>query len=420
MALTLDIWSIPPESARRVGHPAPFPVELPEQLIRLYTFEDDLVLDPFMGSGSALVAAARLGRRYVGYDLDARYVEIARRRVAEATSVGDAGADARRSPAATRSRTSGAGRRATAGRAALAEELLGAAGFEIDDRNRRIRGTGVTVDFVATDADGDDVVLRRGRRRSPATAAGCCAPTRCGRRSAGPPRCRDARGDVPLVLLTTHLPRRPSEGDTALRAAGPAACFDVDRDALRRRAASASPATPPAGGATARSPASGRRRTSPGTRRLNRRRDAAGGDTGTHGRRVAHGVLGFRQVRPSRQDLCARAVARRRPWRREADEGVGGGPDRPDHRLTNGAHDPPRHGPGRRRGCTDRRRSARPRASVWRRPPRPEGWTSATSADERATCWRQPRPPTIPRDHHDLRPPGARLGAGAGGQRRGA
>ncbi|MBO0886968.1 MAG: site-specific DNA-methyltransferase, partial [Acidimicrobiales bacterium] len=74
MALTLDLWSIPPESARRVGHPAPFPIELPEQLIRLYTFSDDLVLDPFMGSGSALVAAARLGRRYVGYDVDPDYV----------------------------------------------------------------------------------------------------------------------------------------------------------------------------------------------------------------------------------------------------------------------------------------------------------------------------------------------------------
>src|SRR4051812_39493559 len=81
MALTLDIWSIPPESARRVGHPAPFPVELPEQLIRLYTFKDDLVLDPFMGSGSALVAAARLGRRYVGYDLDPNYTRIAEDRV---------------------------------------------------------------------------------------------------------------------------------------------------------------------------------------------------------------------------------------------------------------------------------------------------------------------------------------------------
>ena len=119
MALTLDIWSIPAESARRVGHPAPFPVELPEQLIRLYTFEDDLVLDPFMGSGSALVAAARLGRRYVGYDLDASYVELARRRVEEAVrpeptpalrSVASEGRAARDSP------TRGAARRRLRGR----------------------------------------------------------------------------------------------------------------------------------------------------------------------------------------------------------------------------------------------------------------------------------------------------------------
>ena len=81
MALTLDVWQTPSESARRVGHPAPFPVELPEKLIELYTFADDLVLDPFMGSGSTLVAASRTGRRYVGYDLDAGYVELARTRV---------------------------------------------------------------------------------------------------------------------------------------------------------------------------------------------------------------------------------------------------------------------------------------------------------------------------------------------------
>ena len=79
MAATLDVWDIAPESAKRVGHPAPFPAELPERLIRLYTYEQDLVVDPFMGSGSALVAAARLGRRYVGYDLDPAYVTIARR-----------------------------------------------------------------------------------------------------------------------------------------------------------------------------------------------------------------------------------------------------------------------------------------------------------------------------------------------------
>src|SRR5690606_38510491 len=93
LALTLDVWNIPPESARRVGHPAPFPVELPEQLIRLYTFADDLVLDPFMGSGSSLVAASRLGRRYVGYDLDPDYVEIARARVAEEGAPAGASAD---------------------------------------------------------------------------------------------------------------------------------------------------------------------------------------------------------------------------------------------------------------------------------------------------------------------------------------
>jgi site-specific DNA-methyltransferase (adenine-specific) len=83
MAATLDVWQIPPESARRVAHPAPFPVELPERLVLLYTYEDDLVLDPFLGSGSALLAAARHGRRYVGYDTDPAYAAIAERRLAE-------------------------------------------------------------------------------------------------------------------------------------------------------------------------------------------------------------------------------------------------------------------------------------------------------------------------------------------------
>ena len=82
MAATLDVWEIPPESARRVSHPAPFPVELPQRVINLYTYRGDLVLDPFMGSGSTLVAAARLGRRYVGFDTDPAYVDIARGRVA--------------------------------------------------------------------------------------------------------------------------------------------------------------------------------------------------------------------------------------------------------------------------------------------------------------------------------------------------
>ena len=80
---TLDVWRMRPESAKRIGHPAPFPVELPKRLIRLYTYRDDLVLDPFIGSGTTAVAAKMLGRRYVGYDLDPSYVELAEARLAE-------------------------------------------------------------------------------------------------------------------------------------------------------------------------------------------------------------------------------------------------------------------------------------------------------------------------------------------------
>lgn len=79
---TLDVWEIPPESATRVNHPAPFPVALVERCLQLYSFAGDLVLDPFMGSGSTAVAARRLGRDFVGYDMDQQYVELAMSRVA--------------------------------------------------------------------------------------------------------------------------------------------------------------------------------------------------------------------------------------------------------------------------------------------------------------------------------------------------
>lgn len=78
---TVSIWDILPESARRVGHPAPFPVELPRRLIELYTFEDDLVLDPFLGSGSAAVAAVETNRHYVGYELSPEYIALAEKRI---------------------------------------------------------------------------------------------------------------------------------------------------------------------------------------------------------------------------------------------------------------------------------------------------------------------------------------------------
>jgi DNA modification methylase len=78
---TLDVWRFRPESAKRVGHPAPFPVELPERCIRLFTYKEDLVVDPFAGSGSTAVAAIKTGRHYVGYELDPAYAEAARQRV---------------------------------------------------------------------------------------------------------------------------------------------------------------------------------------------------------------------------------------------------------------------------------------------------------------------------------------------------
>ena len=102
MDATLDLWEIPPESARRVGHPAPFPVALPQRLIHLYTYAGDLVLDPFMGSGTTGVAAVRSGRHYAGYDTDPDYVRAATERI-------DA---ARAEVAASRRRTSRGRRRA--------------------------------------------------------------------------------------------------------------------------------------------------------------------------------------------------------------------------------------------------------------------------------------------------------------------
>jgi DNA modification methylase len=82
MAATTSVWHIPPESARRVGHPAPFPVALVERLIHLYTFEEETVLDPFMGSGSTAVAALNCNRHFVGYEIDPAYINLCEQRVA--------------------------------------------------------------------------------------------------------------------------------------------------------------------------------------------------------------------------------------------------------------------------------------------------------------------------------------------------
>ena len=78
---TKSIWRFSPESARRVKHPAPFPTELPYRLIQLYTFEGDVVLDPFCGSGTTCVTALETTRHFVGFDNNEEYVNIAKTRV---------------------------------------------------------------------------------------------------------------------------------------------------------------------------------------------------------------------------------------------------------------------------------------------------------------------------------------------------
>jgi DNA modification methylase len=76
-----SVWTFPAESAHKVGHPAPFPVELPRRLIQLYTFDGEVVLDPFMGSGQTAIACLKSNRRFVGYEINEKYVNLAKQRI---------------------------------------------------------------------------------------------------------------------------------------------------------------------------------------------------------------------------------------------------------------------------------------------------------------------------------------------------
>ncbi len=228
MALTLDIWQTPSESARRVGHPAPFPIELPEKLIELYTFADDLVLDPFMGSGSTLVAASRLGRRYVGYDLDPGYVELALARVDDE---GDPILDEPERLGGSKDRIA---------------EVLAAAGFTTEGPGVRLKGSGMVVHDVATDRAGGRWVIELGgpfvRHRGGLTAIDAVW------RTLGRAHALRGLGER-LLVLTSDLPRSRSEFDVAIRAVGPSGVFDVidvfDPDALARLASYAAGASRP-------------------------------------------------------------------------------------------------------------------------------------------------------------------------------
>ncbi len=209
---TLDLWEIPPESATRVGHPAPFPVELPMRLIELYTYLGDVVLDPFVGSGSTAVAAVRTGRHYLGYDTDESYVRIARRRVAEEVAGESGRAWARRRFA----RGIGTG---AVSALELCKELLAEAGFESLVPDYRIRGWGMKVSLAGLDREGAlwafDVVgsltstsagLKKKEALNEVVAKGLGIRAATG-------------GSLPYLVLTTELPSPGSLNGRILRAA---------------------------------------------------------------------------------------------------------------------------------------------------------------------------------------------------------
>jgi site-specific DNA-methyltransferase (adenine-specific) len=222
---TTDLWEIAPESATKVGHPAPFPVELPKRLIELYTYEGDVVLDPFMGSGSAAVAAIRTGRHYIGFDTDQGYVDAACRRIEDeherlAHDANRASGGFRVSLPAVARANEGDDEQAKAvreGRQAkeLAAVLLTDCGFTDVRTDVKPRGLGITLTFVATDQQGNDWAF---------DVSGAFTTNRAGLKRADTlwkslgkaAVLHESDAAMPLVLLTTDAPTRGTAGRKAL------------------------------------------------------------------------------------------------------------------------------------------------------------------------------------------------------------
>jgi len=208
---TTDVWELPSERATRVGHPAPFPVELPLRLIELYTYEGDLVLDPFIGSGTTAAAALRSRRHYVGYDTESEYVRIAEQRVSDER---DRLIEAEGDPL-EQARRAGSGARDVGG------ETLSRCGF-IDVGPAKRPVAGVDVAYTARDRTGRQWLF---------DFAGAFTTTNAGLRRAETlwkalgkaAVIHAALPEVPLVLLTTAAPLGGSAGERAWRSLGEAA-----------------------------------------------------------------------------------------------------------------------------------------------------------------------------------------------------
>ncbi|MCU0271528.1 MAG: site-specific DNA-methyltransferase [Acidimicrobiales bacterium] len=231
MDATLDVWELPPESATRVGHPAPFPVALPERLIHLYTYRGDLVLDPFMGSGTTAVAAVRADRHFVGYDTDPDYVDRAGERVqaerdrlaSNPTPLASVSSAAPSDPEPSdevdlhvRARREG-----TAARE-LARTMLERAGFEQVDSGVKLHGVELSFSVrdkddrtIYVDCSGAFTSVRPGLQRADTLwkALGKASVL-----SSASPRDRHGDAGFDLVLLSTDLPTANSTSGRALSA----------------------------------------------------------------------------------------------------------------------------------------------------------------------------------------------------------
>ena len=239
MEATLDVWRIDPESARRVGHPAPFPVELPRRLIDLYTFEGDVVLDPFLGAGSTVVAAERTARRGVGFDLDPNYIELtrerveaerARRRHRPVESAGDEPLPLIQVPENIDERVEHFQARATKeGKKAqdLAKEVLTEAGFEVIAEKVKVKGTGLQLNFEIADQGGEYRYYVDMSGAFTSSRPGLMRTDTLWKMLGRANVLKTTHPDTRLLVLTSHLPRKNSEGDRAMRAVGPWAIFDA-------------------------------------------------------------------------------------------------------------------------------------------------------------------------------------------------
>lgn len=223
---TTDLWEIAPESAKRVGHPAPFPVELPKRLIELYTYQGDTVLDPFMGSGTSAVAAIRTRRHFIGFEIDSGYIRRTHERIAQEwkqlqheETLAEAPFRVQLPAVPGREGTEDFQARAVReGRQAkeLAGILLNTCGFADIRSDVKCPRLGIELNFVARDQTGSDWAFDVSGAFT-SSRAGLVRTDTLWKALGKAAVLHQVQDNLPLVLVTTNAPTRGSAGFIALQ-----------------------------------------------------------------------------------------------------------------------------------------------------------------------------------------------------------